>query len=81
MRLLIRSDYMKDRQMLPKFVAVALAIDLIATCVAGAPGPFSRLLPIGHSNVAQLGILLGIAVSASHLVNAFNDKSKRKDEE
>jgi hypothetical protein len=52
-------------------VSVALAVDLLLTCSAGCLPFLSRVLPIGGGHLAQLGFLVGLAISFTHLWQVF----------
>jgi hypothetical protein len=57
--------------MLARVVAVALAVDIILTCLAGCTPALSSVFPLGGSALAQLGLVLGVAVAINHLVDAL----------
>jgi hypothetical protein len=48
--------------MLTKVIRAALALDLFLICSEGVASPDLSYLPLGHSNLAQLGFCLGVAV-------------------
>ena len=52
-------------------VSVALAVDLLLTCFVGCLPILTRVLPIGGSHLAQLGFLVGLAISSAQLWEVF----------
>jgi hypothetical protein len=64
--------------MLPKVVAIALSIDILLTCLEGCASAFFSFLPLGRSHLAQLGLVLGIAVAIFHIVDALHARPSQK---
>lgn len=56
--------------MLNRFVALALALESLLVCLEGTVPPCARFLPLGGSHLAQLGLVLGVAIAAEHLRQA-----------
>ena len=56
--------------MLNRFVALALALESLLVCLEGCVPPCARFLPLGGSLLAQLGLVLGLAIVAEHLREA-----------
>jgi hypothetical protein len=56
--------------MLGRFVTLALAMESLLVCLEGAVPPCASFLPLGGSHLAQLGLVLGLAIAAEHLREA-----------
>ena len=60
---------MSKQLLLSSVVGLALAIDLLLVCAEGVFVPQSQLLPLGGSNLAQLGFVLGLAIGLTEFVS------------
>jgi hypothetical protein len=69
------SSRMEGGAVMGTSVSVALAIDLLLTCFAGCLPFLHRVLPLGGSHLAQLGFLVGLAISFTHLWQVFGPAS------
>jgi hypothetical protein len=56
--------------MLNRLITMALAMETLLVCVEGSIPASARYLPLGGSHLAQLGLVLGMAVVATHLWSA-----------
>lgn len=56
--------------MLDRFSTVALAAETLLVCLERTVLGCRLFLPLGGSHLAQLGLVLGLAVVAAHLITA-----------
>jgi len=56
--------------MLARFVGLALAVETLLVCLEGVIPACARFLPLGGTHLAQLGAVLGMAIVATHVLDA-----------
>jgi hypothetical protein len=56
---------------MPVFLRVALAIDLALIVLDGAVPATRRFLPLGGSQISEVGIVLGMAVFLYEIISAY----------
>ena len=59
--------------MIGLFVKLALALEILLVCIEGVFMPSHAFLPLGGTHLAQLGLVLGLAV----VIVEFRDCMKR----
>jgi hypothetical protein len=57
--------------MLAVSIQLTLALEILLVCGEGAIPQLRRVLPLGRSHLAQLGLLLGLAVCCVEIADAL----------
>lgn len=53
--------------MLLAVVRIALALETLLVCIEGVVPAARRILPLGGSHLAQLGLVLGVAIALADI--------------
>ena len=62
--------------MLTAVVRIALALEILLVCLEGIFPVTHSILPLGHSSLAQLGLVLGLAVIIVEIWEAVSELFK-----